>query len=108
MVSLEDGMSVYRSIVGQRIKIYEPNFDITPTINPRPDTQHILTTPHTQYSSTNLLTGLSELIAYNCQQQVFPVSVRDTFLQPDDPFAASLILIVFPNWPDALLENVII
>ena len=88
--------------------MYEPNLDVAPTVNPRPDTKHILAASHTQYSATNLLTSLSELIAYDCQQQVLPVSVRDTFLQPDYPFTTSLILVVLPYWPNALFKNVIV
>lgn len=99
--------SVVISLDG-KAEIYEPDLDVAPTIDPRPDTQHILTASHTQYSTTNLLTGLSELITYDCQQQVLPVSVRDTFLQPDDPFAASLILVILPYGPDALFEDVVI
>ena len=88
--------------------IHEPNLDVTATINPRPDAQHILATSHTQYSTTDLLTSLSELIAHDCQQQVLPVSIRYSFLQPNDPFTASLILVVFPYRPDALFEDVIV
>ena len=65
-MSLEDGMSVGRPMAFREAELYEPNLDVAPTINPRPDTQYIFAAPHTQYSATNLLTGFSELIAYNC------------------------------------------
>lgn len=92
----------------REIGVDVPNLDITPTIDPRPDTQHILAASYTQHSTADLLTSLSELVAHNCQKQILPVSVRDTFLQPDDPFASSLIFVVLPYWPDALLEDVIV
>lgn len=88
--------------------IYRPDLDVAPTINPRPYTQHVLAASHTQHGATDLLTSLGELIAHNRQEQVLPVSVRDAFLQPDDPFASSLVLVVLPYWPNALLEDVVV
>lgn len=97
------------TMAGDRVAAIDvPDLDIAPTINPRPDTQHIFAASYTQHSTTDLLASLSELIAHNCQKQVLPISVRNTFLQPDDPFASSFILVVLPYWPNALLENVII
>ena len=42
-----------------------PDLDVPPSINPRPDTKHVLTTPDTQNSPTNLLASFGELITHN-------------------------------------------
>ena len=57
-----------------------PDLDVPPSINPRPDTKHILATPDTQNSPTDLLARLRELITHNSKQEILPVSIRHPFL----------------------------
>ena len=42
-----------------------PDLDVPPSIDPRPDTKHILATPDTQNGPTDLLARFRELIAHN-------------------------------------------
>ena len=42
-----------------------PDLDVPPSINPRPDTKHVLATPDTQNSPTDLLASFRELITHN-------------------------------------------
>lgn len=85
-----------------------PDLNIPPTVNPSPDTQNILAAPHAENSTANLVGCLCKLVANDSQQEILPVSISHTLLQPYNPLAALFIRIVFPYWTNAFLEDVVI
>lgn len=85
---------------------YSPDLHVPAAVVLRPDAEDVFTTANTHDSATHLFTSLGELVANEGKKKVFPVSISDAFLETHDPFASSLVLFVFPNRPDALLEEV--
>ncbi len=85
-----------------------PNLDVSPTVDLSPDTQDVLATSHTQHCSAHFLAGLHELVANNSKQQIFPIAICYPFLQAYDPFSTSLVRFIFPNRPNAVLEDVVV
>lgn len=85
-----------------------PNLDVSSTINPRPDTENILSTPDTQHSTAHLFTSLRELIPDHRKKQVLPVPITHPLLQPQDPFTTPFVLLILPDWPDALFKDVVV
>lgn len=92
----------------ERVHGYIPDLDVPAAIDLCPHAENIFTTPDAQNGSTNLLSGLHELIANDGQQKVLPIAVSHAFLQPHNPFPASFICLIFPDGPDAILENMIV
>jgi hypothetical protein len=84
------------------------DLNVSPTVDPGPNGQNIFTTSHTENSAANFVTGLRKLISNHGQKKILPISVRHTLLQSDDPFSTLLIGLVFPYWPNPLLEDVIV
>lgn len=88
--------------------MYSPNFDISSAINPGPHTQHVLTAADAEHRPTDFIAGIAKLVTDDRQQQVFPISVCDTFLEPYNPLATLLVRLVLPHGADALLEDVVV
>ena len=59
---------------------YTPYFDVSSTIDPRPNTEHILAAPDAENRTADFLSGFGKLIADDRQEEVLPVSVRDALL----------------------------
>lgn len=85
-----------------------PDLNVPPTVNPGPDTQNILAAPHAENSTANLVGCLCKLVANDSQQEILPVSISHTLLQPYNPLAAFLICIVLPYWTNAFLEDMVV
>lgn len=74
----------------------------------RPDADDVLPVSHTENDTANLITRLSELVSDNGKEEVLPVAVGNALFQAHNPFPSTLVLIVFPYWPNALLEEVVV
>ena len=85
-----------------------PDLDVAPAIDPGPDTEDILAASDAEHSPTHLLACFGKLIANNGQKKVFPITISNTLLQPNDPLSTSLILLIFPYRSDAFLEYVVV
>lgn len=85
-----------------------PDLDVAAAIVLGPDTEDVLAASDAQYKAANLLAGLVELVTNTRHEQLFPVAICDSLFQAHDPLAAALVLLVFPDRPDSLLEDVIV
>jgi hypothetical protein len=87
---------------------YKPNFHVAPTVVLGPDTQDIFLSSNAENSSANLVAGFHELVANHGKEEVLPVAIANTFLQPHYELAAFAICFVFPDRTDALSEEVVV
>lgn len=85
-----------------------PDFDVSSTINPRPDTQHVLSAPHAKNGTADLIASFRELVAHHGQQKILPVPISNALLQSDDPLSTFLVGLIFPDGTDALLEDMVV
>lgn len=86
----------------------QPNLDVSPPINPRPDAHDILAAPDAENSTADFLASLGELVPHDCKEHIFPVPVGDALFESDDPFATSFVLLVLPDRPYAFLKQMIV
>lgn len=85
-----------------------PNLHVSATIVLCPDAKDILTTSDTDDSTAYLLTRFSKLISNHGHQEILPVTVSHTLLQPQYPLSTLLVLLILPHWSDAFPEEVIV
>lgn len=85
-----------------------PDLDVSSTVDPRPDTQHVLSAPHAKNGTADLISSFRELVAHHGQQKVLPVPVSNSLLQSDDPLPTLLVGLIFPDGTDTLLEDVVV
>ena len=85
-----------------------PDADVLAAVKLGPDAEHILAAAHAQNSASHLLARFPELIAYDGEQKIFPISIRNTLLESDDEFAPFFVFFVLPDGPNALLEYMVV
>lgn len=85
-----------------------PDLDVSPTIDPGPDGQHVLSAPYAENGAANLVAGLRELVTDHGQEEILPVPIGHSLLQPNHPFSTLLVGFILPHGTDALLENMVI
>jgi hypothetical protein len=73
-----------------------------------PYAEDVLATPDAQHHTADSLTCVHELIANQSHEEFLPVAVGDPFLEPHDPLAAFFILLVLPDRPYAMFEDVVV
>lgn len=73
-----------------------------------PNAKDVFAASDAQDEAAKFLSSIQKLISNKRKQEIFPVAVRHTFFQAHDPLAASLVLVILPYRPYALLEHVVV
>lgn len=88
--------------------VYSPNLDVSSAVNPGPHAQHVLPAADAEHGPTDFIAGIAKLVPDDRQQQVLPVPVGHTFLEPHNPLAALFVGLILPHRTDTLFENVVV
>jgi len=85
-----------------------PDLDVAAAVVLCPYAEDVFATPDAQHDATDLLSRLTKLVANDCHEQLLPVAICHTLLKAHDPLAAPLVLLVLPDRPYAVLEQVVV